>query len=166
MKFLILFLVALVSTILQGTVAPYISIMGVKCNLILAVVVSIALVNRKPYGSVMGLIMGLIQDVLFSPIIGINALIYFVIGYVLENIEMHYSRDDIYMPVFIMALSTLGYNLLYFILMFFSAYDISLLFFIKYKLIIELIYNTLLIILSYKVISSIFVAPDIRFYRE
>lgn len=166
MIYLVLGLIIIVSLILQNAILPYMTIFGVMGNLSLGVVISIALLGKKPYASISGLILGLLQDILFSSIVGINALIYFIIGYILERADLHISRDNIYMAMAFTAAFTLAYNLLYFILMYFAAKNVSLVHFLMYKLLIEVIYNSLLAIPSYVFISKIFVAPAIRFYRE
>lgn len=166
MKFITLALIGIISVIMQSSILPYFNIMGTTANLVLAVVLSIALLIRKPYGGIMGLIIGLLMDILFSPIIGVNALIYFLMGYVLENIEFHLSRDEIHVPIIIIIFSTVVYNFLYFVILYFASYEISFMYFIMNKLLIEIVYNSLLIIPLYKIISSIYAAPAIRFYRD
>ncbi len=166
MNVLMLVVTLIISLVVQNSVLPYITVFGVMGNILLTMVVSISLLERKPYGSVVGLIVGLIQDILFSQIIGINALLYFLLGYVLESIDFHLSRDNLYIPATFSMGATVVYNLVYFIVMFFAGKEISFLNYIKYKLLIELAYNGLLSIISYKLMSKIFVAPDIRFYRE
>lgn len=166
MSFLILFLILIFSLIIQCSILPYLSVFGVVGNIILPTVIAIALLGKKPYGGVMGVLLGLLQDILFSRFLGINALIYFAIGYILGNIDFHLSRDNLYMPVVLTSFLTIIYNLMYFIIIYFLGKEISVIYFVKNKLIIELVYNGILSIGVYKIVSRVFVAPAIRFYRE
>ncbi len=63
--------------ILQSTVFSQISIFGVVPNTGLIIIVTIALLKGRRIGGVVGLLVGLLQDIIFSPVIGVNGFIYF-----------------------------------------------------------------------------------------
>lgn len=78
-----LFIFLLVNTILQTTVFSRIQFFGVHTNLSLVIIVYLALFYGHNTGGFYGLAVGLIEDLLFLNVIGVRALIYFIVGYYL-----------------------------------------------------------------------------------
>lgn len=163
MTIFILLLVVLVNFILQSTILPYMPILGVVPNISLLVVITISLYKGKLYGGIIGIIIGLIQDILFSPIIGLNAFIFFFAGYLIGLIENKLIKDNIIIPILLSIIGTLYYNFTYYIFMFFLSHEIEFLSFAKDVLLIETIYNSVLIVPIYIIFSKIFTVPQIRF---
>ena len=163
MTILILLVVLLLNFFLQSTIIPYVSILGVVPNTALLIVVAISLLRGKYYGGFMGLFIGLLQDIVFSPVIGINAFIYFFAGYFIGLVENKLSRDNLFIPLVFSIVGTIYYNFAYYIFMFFLSRDIPFLSFTKNIMIIEIIYNAFLSIPMYMIFSKFFVKPRIRF---
>lgn len=159
----ILLLVVLLNFILQSTIFPYIGIFGVVPNTALLIVMSISIFKGRFKGGFTGLLIGIIQDVLFSPVIGINAFIYFFAGYVMGLAENKLIKDNIFIPLLFSILGTIYYNFIYYVFMFFLSQNIPFLSFAKDVLLIEIIYNSILSIPIYKIFSKIYVVPTIRF---
>ncbi len=159
----ILLLVVLLNFILQSTIFPYIGIFGVVPNTALLIVMSISIFKGRFKGGFTGLLIGIIQDVLFSPVIGINAFIYFFAGYVMGLAENKLIKDNIFIPLLFSILGTIYYNFSYYVFMFFLSQNIPFLSFAKDVLLIEIIYNSILSIPIYKIFSKIYVVPTIRF---
>ncbi|MSU02862.1 rod shape-determining protein MreD [Tissierella pigra] len=160
---LTLSLITLLNLFLQSSILPYLSIFGVVPNTALLIIISIGLYKGRIYGGIMGLIIGIIQDILFSPVLGINSFIYFFIGYVVGLTQNKLSKDNILIPILFSILGTVFYNFAYYVFMFFLSHDIPFLYFLKDVLTIEIIYNIVLCIPIYKIFSKIFVVPKIRF---
>ena len=110
---MLIILVIILNLIIQSTILPYFSIMGVVPNTSLVLLVLISLAKGKVYGSVSGLIIGMLQDIMFSVTLGINSLIYFLIGYFIGFIEDTFARDNIINPIIFTASSTMFYNIVY-----------------------------------------------------
>jgi rod shape-determining protein MreD len=163
---LIIFLTIIINFILQSTILPYISILGVVPNTTLVIVVIISLLRGKYYGSFTGLIMGLLQDIIFSPVIGVNGFIYFFIGYFVGLGENRLSKDSVLIPILITIVSTLFYNFAYYVFMFFLSREILFLPLVKNIVPIEVLYNSLVSIGIYKIFSKILIVPSIRFGRR
>jgi rod shape-determining protein MreD len=159
-------LVIVINFILQSTIFSYIRIFGVLPNTSLIIIVVIALLKGKKTGSIVGLIIGLLQDIIFSPVIGVNGFIYFFIGYFVGLAENKLSKDNMLIPFIMVAGSTVVYHLFYYLFMFFLAHNIFFSDFFKKVVFLEIIYNSLLSILFYKWFSRIFVVPSIRFGRR
>ncbi|MDR7857062.1 rod shape-determining protein MreD [Tissierella sp.] len=166
MIILILALAILVNFFLQSSILPYISILGVVPNTALLIVISIALFKGRFYGGVIGIMIGLIQDIVFSPIIGINSFIYFFIGYSVGLIENKLTRDNALIPLLFSIIGIIFYNFSYYVFMFFLSRDIPFLSFAKDVLLIEILYTGVLSIPIYKIFSKIFVVPTINFGKR
>lgn len=163
MNVLIFLLVVLISFILQTAIFPYLAIFGVEPNIALLVVLSIAIYKGRFYGAFLGLVIGIIQDILFSPVIGVNSFILFLAGYFVGLIENKVIKDNLFIPVILSLLGTIYYNFIYYIFMFFLSKNFSFISFTNDVLLIEIIYNCILSIPIYKIFSKIFVVPKIRF---
>lgn len=151
---------------LQSTILPYLSIFGIVPNTALLIIMSISLLKGKYYGAFIGLAMGLLQDIIFSQVIGVNAFIYFFAGYIIGILANKLSRDNIITPLLTSILGTLYYNFMYYIFMFFLSRNIEFIMFAKNLLVIEIMYNAIISIPIYKVFSRVFVEPTIRFNRK
>ena len=77
MKIFLIVLTVIINLIIQSTLIPYFEILGVVPNTALIIVVVLALAKGKYYGGVFGLIIGLLQDIIFSVTIGVNGFIFF-----------------------------------------------------------------------------------------
>ena len=166
MSILILVVIILFNFLLQSTILPYMSIFGVVPNTALLIVMSTALLKGKYYGGFIGIIMGLLQDVVFSSVIGINSFIYFFLGYLIGMAENKLSRDNMFIPIIFSIMGTIYYNFTYYTFMFFLSKNIPFLSFSKYLMLIEILYNIVLAIPIYLVLSKVFVEPTIQFDRK
>lgn len=166
MNILILVLLIVINLIFSSSIAPYISIMEVVPNTSILLLVSVCLLRRNLNGGIVGLVIGLLQDVIFGSTIGVNALVYFIIGYGVSNSDKRISRDDLFIPVVISMGMILIYNLLYAVIIYFTGVEVSLFNYVKHKMVIELIYSAILMIPIYKGLSKIFTTPTIRFVRD
>lgn len=166
MTIIIMILIIVINFILQSTLLPYASIFGVVPNTSLVIIVAIALLNGRRTGSIIGLMTGLLQDIIFSPVVGVNSFIYFFIGYFVGTAENKLSKDNILIPFIITAGATVSYHMFYYLFMFFLAHNISFSTFFKNIVVFEMIYNSLLSIILYKWFSKMFVVPSIRFGRR
>ena len=166
MSILILAVVVLLNFILQSTIFPYMAIFGVVPNTALLIVMFISLLKGKYYGGFIGIIVGLLQDIIFSSVIGINSFIYFFAGYLTGMAENKLSRDNMFIPILFSLIGTIYYNFTYYTFMFFLSENIPFLSFSKYIMLIEMLYNIVLAIPIYLVLSKIFVEPTIQFDRK
>lgn len=166
MNILALVLIIIINFILQTTIVPYFGILDVVPNTSLIIVVIIAILNGKKVGAITGLIIGLLQDIMYTMPIGINPFIYFFAGYLIGMTENKLSRESILLPIFMTILSTIGYHLFYYLFTFFLGYEISIVKIMKDIVVVETVYNTLLSIVLFKLLSKFFHAPSIRFGKK
>jgi rod shape-determining protein MreD len=166
LNLIIAFLIIIINFIFQSTILPNLSLFGVVANTGLIIVVLISLIKGKTAGGIVGLLIGLLQDIAFSTVIGVNGIIYFFIGYTIGLNEGKLAKDNVLIPIFLTFLATIFYHLFYYLFVFFLGYDINFSLFFKKVVLLETLYNGLLSILLYKLFSKIFVIPSIRFGRK
>jgi len=166
MQYLIIVLSIIANFVIQGAIMPYFRIFGKVPNISLVLIVIFSLAKGKYYGGIIGLIVGLIRDILFSTSIGLNALIYFFIGYLIGFVEDAFARDSIISPVVLTIISTVVYNVLYSTMLYLLRWDTSLEFTVKSIFSFEIIYNAFVSIIMYKIFQKIFSQPRIRFYKR
>ena len=157
-------LAVIISTILQVTIFSRIELFGVSPNFALPVVAALSIGFGSYTGGYTGLFIGLIEDVLFSKVIGFRALIYFVMGYIVGNSEYRLNLKDNRTGMLITA----GMTVFYFLVMLgtglFNGTFSSVLNYLKGPIFIEIIMNSILYFLTMKVFRKIFIFPNIRFY--
>ena len=105
MKKVYLYILAIVILILENSITNYISIFGVTIDFILIFLTIISLYLDELESGIMGAIIGLLKDISVGGIFGVNALIYFVVCYMIS-----YSRNKIYkeskVTIFTLILAT------------------------------------------------------------
>lgn len=87
------FIVIFISFILQSTVFSKVDIFGANINLIIAMTIALSLILGSKIGAYSGLIVGLLEDLMFADIIGIRALSYFLIGTIVGNDRFRFKSD-------------------------------------------------------------------------
>lgn len=166
MTIIILILLVLLNFFLQSSFLPYISVFDVVPNTSIIIIICISLFKGRFYGAIFGLFIGLLQDMIFSPIIGINAFIYFFLGYFLGTIENRLIRENIFIPIIFSVLGVIYYNFSYYVFTYFLSQEIPFLYFAKKVLLTEIIYTTILSVPVYKIFSKVFASPTISFNRK
>lgn len=166
MRYFIIAIIVLANFILESTILQHISLFGVVPNTSLVIIVCISILSGKKTGSVLGLILGSLQDMLFYDVIGVHALIYFIIGYTIGLTDKKVFKENLFLPFVFTALSTFAFHISYYVFMYFLSIDIDLIKFIKNVVIIESIYNSLLSIFIYKQFLKLFRQPQITFGKK
>jgi len=163
---LIIVLLILANFILETTLFPNFNLFKIVPNMGLIIVAVVALLRGRTTGGIVGLTIGLLQDTIFSRVIGVNAFLYFLLGYFVGMAGSKLSRDNIITPFIITLGSTMTYHFFHYLFMFFLNYSIDLSTLFKNVVLVEMIYNSIIAIFIYKWLSKIFVAPTVRFRRR
>lgn len=161
-----LFLMILINVVFQNSILPYFSLFGHTPNTGLVLIIIVALRQGKYYGGFFGLALGLVQDILFGQVLGINSLIFFIFGYTIGLIQDGLDIDNIIIPILTSALGTVFYNFSFYIIIFFLSRNIPIEVMIKNVISIEILYNAILAALIYKLFSKIFIIPSLRFGKR
>ncbi|WP_425446579.1 rod shape-determining protein MreD [Dethiothermospora halolimnae] len=163
MNIILIILITIFNFILQSTVFQYISINGVIPNTTLIFITVFALLKGKKVGAPLGLGLGLLHDIVFNDVIGIYALLYFIVGYTIGLIDNNVFKENPLVVVVFTGVSTIGFQFMYYIFMFFSSIDIEFIYFIKNIVIVEVLYNSILSIPIYKFIYSFNKGEKLKF---
>lgn len=166
MTILILVISIIVNLIIESTIISYIPILGYYPNTSLVIITIVALLKGKYYGAFFGLSLGIIQDILFGRVVGVNALIYFILGYIIGLIKNALNIENIAIPIIFTSLGTIFYNFLYSLMIFFLSMDITTDIIIKKVFSLEILYNGILSIFIYRLFSKFFGSPSLEFRRR
>lgn len=144
-----LFLIYLISFLLQCTVINCVAVAGVTPNILLVLTIVYSFFFRDADGIVFSVIFGLFQDMFFGQVIGISALTYFMTGMILRMARGGVYRDNKLLLAILTAAFTLFHTVsVWFLSRMMLQTDLSLLFWLKQVPVsILLNYIVLLIIL-------------------
>ncbi len=152
---IVAFLAFILIYILQTNFFTWFTIAGVKPNLVVMLVLFIGLFAGRIYGLTFGVIFGLLIDIFISKKIGLSAIMYGAIGIFGGILDRNFSKDSKVTIVGMVIISTFLFEFASYITnaMIFS-YTWEMLTFIV-KLIIEIIYNSILTIILYPTIQKV-----------
>ena len=166
MKNLYMILIVFVNLILQITLYNFIKVFDVVPNIALILVVLFSLTSNVVMGGFIGLFTGLLYDILIMDVIGINALIYFLIGIILGSFSDEINKENKMLYVFVTAIATVFYHVVTAFIMFFLKMNIYNIVLIIDKIIIQIIINSLLCILVQRLLNYIFSLINIKLFNN
>ena len=97
-----------VAIFLDSVLFPRLNILGVRPDCILALCVSLGLLLGQQEGAIIGLLAGLLTDVLFGRAVGLGALAYMLAGVAGGAFYKKFYADNIIVPSVMAALCALG----------------------------------------------------------
>ena len=98
-----------VCLVLQATVFNYLTVAGVKPDLLLIIIVLYGLLYGKKAG-VLGFIYGLVEDLLTGRFIGFNAITKGLMGLLIGYLEPKLFKDHMLVPVVMLLVGTFVYG--------------------------------------------------------
>lgn len=105
MKNVIYFFIGLALIILQNSILNFMSFFGVTFDFLLVYIIIIAINVGNDRAGILGLVLGLIQDLTVGRVLGVNALFYLFLGYGLGSLKDLVFKDNIITPL---SLGTVG----------------------------------------------------------
>ncbi len=142
--------------VLQSSSFHYFRLADIMPNLLLILVVSTAYMRGRLSGMVLGFFSGLLVDLMFgSYIIGLYALLYLLLGYLMGFTNKIYSEDDYTLPIVFIGISDLIYSFFYYIFEFLLRGRLNFFFYLRRIILPELIYTIAVSILLYKLLHMI-----------
>lgn len=118
--------VMIATIIIQSTLLPLVAIKGVCPDMLLVVVVSYALLSGKEQGVGMGFFAGLLQDLAFGSIFGINTLSKLATGYICGLAERKVFKEHVLLPVAATAVATVFNGLVMFVVLLMLGYKVDI----------------------------------------
>lgn len=148
---------------LQTNFFSWFTIRGVQPNLFVVWILIIGLNTNSKVGQIVGFIIGLYTDFLYSNAIGISAILFMLIGYSGEFLQKRFPKNSKITLIIMSSITTGGYELLRvcYRYMFYSSH-IAFIQFVT-TLSIELLFNAILIIILYPIINKIGIIADDTF---
>lgn len=145
----------LIIYILQSNFFSWFTIAGIKPNLIVVFVLFIGLFTNKIYGLTFGVIFGLLLDIFISKKIGLSSIMLGGVGLIGGILDKNFSKDSKITIIGMVAATTFLYELISYIVnaMIFSYIWEPKEFLIK--VIIEVIYNSILTIVLYPLMQKV-----------
>src|SRR5665647_1606665 len=114
--------------------------------MLLVIVISYSLLSGKDKGVGMGFFTGLLQDLAFGSIFGINTLSKLATGYICGLAERKVFKEHVLLPVAATAVATVFNGLVMFIVLFMLGYKVDL---------VSAIMNNVVPLVGYNVIIAI-----------
>jgi rod shape-determining protein mreD len=150
---------------IQTAILPNFGMFSSKANMSLALVVAIAMNFGSYVSGYSGIVLGIIEDSLFSKVIGIRALIYYMIGFIVGYNEDSINKGDIRSGSIITVVATLFYWVMNTIIYMFleNSSSVGLIKYLKGPIIIEMILNVILYLICNYVIKKVFKKRKFRF---
>lgn len=155
MRIFIITITLILNFILQSTIFRYIEIFGVAPNTAIIIITSFAILRYEVEGAIIGFFAGLLQDIFFANVIGINALLYMLIGYICGKPVKGFYRENYLLPLLLVGGSTFFYNLSYYILNFFFRGRLDFWYYLRAIIIPEVFYNIILSLPIYGAVYAI-----------
>ena len=139
---------------LQVNFFSWFTIAGVKPNLFILLVLFIGIFMGGKNGAILGSIIGLYTDFLFSQTIGISCILMGLMGWSGDYIEKKFSKESKLTIVLMGSIVTIIYEILSYIYkMLKLSASLSILSFLQI-LVIEIIYNAFIVIIFYPLIHK------------
>lgn len=118
MKSIVISGLVLLNVILEATLFQYLRIFDVKPDFVIILIIAYAILEGGAYSTVIGLASGLLIDIMYGRILGVNAFSYMITGYLLGQAHDNVFKDSILPPVLFNFAAVFIYQHLYFFLMY------------------------------------------------
>ena len=141
--------------LLQSAVFSFFALADIVPNLLIIVTASIALIRGQSEGCVVGFFCGLLMDISVGYYLGINALCFLVIGFVLGYLNQIYYEEDITLPLILIGVADFLYGIIMYILSFMARGRFDFLYYLGRIILPELVYTVILSIVAYRFILFI-----------
>lgn len=152
---LIVILLFIIIYFLQVNFFSWFNISGIMPNLFVILVLFIGLFIGNKLGVAFGLLFGIILDITFGRIVGPTGVFLAIIGLIGEHFDKNFSKDNRIMIILISIACTVLFEVGMYIFKFATLkIDIDILTFII-NLLVENLFNTLLIIIFYSGIKKL-----------
>jgi len=140
---------------LRSTVFQYIEILGVTPNTDLIIIVSYSILRGDVEGAILGFCAGLLQDIYFSSYIGLYALLSMLIGFFCGKPYKNFFRENYFLPLSLVAISTLVYQFILYITNIFLRADLDFPLYLRTVILPGSVYTIILTVPFYSLLYGI-----------
>lgn len=156
-KFLVivcLLLAFFVIYFLQANFFTWFTIAGIKPNLFIIFILFVGLFAGKKIGIILGFVLGMILDLLVGRTVGISAILLAIIGFLGEYFDKNFSKESRFTIMLMVIGCTILYETFGYIYCIFRlGIQFELYSFIKI-LLVESLYNAIMVIIVYPMIQK------------
>ena len=152
---LVTLLMVFVCFIVQTTVWNLFPLGNVKPNLLLILTVSMGLMRGRHTGLWVGFVSGLMIDLFYGTIFGLNALIYMYLGYINGCFYKVFFDDDLKVPMVMTAVSGFVYNMIFYAVQFLFRQRYEFFAYLTHIILPEILYTVLCTLVLYKLFYHI-----------
>lgn len=149
MRILILSFILLVEIIIESTIFPFIKIWGATPDLILITIISLGLIYGKKEGIILGLIGGLLSDILFGRVIGLHSLPYMLIGYIIGILSERVFKENRLIPFILSVFSTILLHMGFYLLQYLRGIEFVYNTQFRNYTVISILLNAIIVVLVY-----------------
>lgn len=118
MKTIVISGFVLLNIILEATLFQFLRIDGIKPDFVIILIISYAILEGGAYSVAIGLVSGLLIDILYGRVLGINAFSYMITGYIFGQARENVFKDSILPPVLFNFVAVIIYQHIYFLIMY------------------------------------------------
>ena len=138
-------IIVILDIILQSTVFSRFNIDGISINLSIPVIISLASSTSKTKVSYIALVIDLIEDIMFSNIIGIRALVYFLMAFFIADFTKSQKYNRFFGVILTLILTYITYLFISLIFILFNN-NLDLLNYLKGPIFVEMLLNSIIFI--------------------
>lgn len=158
-------LIVLINFILQGTILDFFSLMGVIPNTALILVIAFTLIAGKETGAIVAISSGLLQDIFYSEVLGINAVTLFAIALMIGSLDKKVFKENLILPVVITVLATVVHYIMQFFFIYFLGIEVNIVTLMREYALKEVAYNGFVSVFIYRAILKSYKEPTVRFTK-
>ena len=138
--------------LLQTTVFQWLDFGGIVPNLLIILTASFGFMRGERTGLLFGFFCGLLIDIFFASVLGLNAMIYMYIGYANGKFHSIFYPEDIKLPLFLILISDLTYGFIYYTILFLMRGRFQIGYYFLHIILPEIVYTILITLLLYPLI--------------
>ncbi len=153
---LIVFAVIVACFVLQTAVLPAVTVQGITPNLMIALTASYGFMFGDRKGMCIGLFCGLLCDICFGPLIGFQAGIYAVIGFLSGKFQKILYVEDLIFPLSLIAVCDFAAGFAVYFFLFLMRNRLFFKIFFEKRMLPELVYTVLASVLLYPILRVLF----------
>lgn len=160
---LILFLIAFILYFFQRNIFSTLKLFGIMPNILIIYILFLGLYTNSKVSISIGIFLGFLLDTIYGKCIGISSMMFCILAYVAAYFDKNFSKDNKITIIIMCIGATFVYELgCYIINSVVFNFEIEFLFFLK-KVLIENLYNTLLLIIIYPIFKKLGYILDRKF---
>lgn len=163
MRYIVFIAIATVNLIFTGAVFPNINIAGLAPDIIICSMASIAILEKRMTGAVIGLVCGMILDLLFSGAIGFFTIPYLLAGAMLYAVVRQIAYiDRFFLPMAIAAGAYFVKEILSALLTYMLGYEFSLIRMILRYVLPEMLMTGIFMLPTHLLLTRIYRSSSVR----